>query len=409
MRLMRCAAVVVLVAAAVTGPIAPALGSTGCAAPKGIYRQATPWAQRMLDPERTWPLSDGTGQTVAIIGTGIDARNGQFGRGQVLPGADLLRPAAAHAPADSDCDGRGTFAAGIVGAHPDPATTFAGLAPGVRLLPIRYTQSTGGSAQDGDPGRLAAAIRVATSAHAGVILVVVPAVADSRDLRGAVADARRSGAVVVSPAVAGDAGARSYPTADPGVVGVGAVDEHGAAVQAESGAGIVLCAPGADLVSTSAGAGGRLGHAWGVKDAQFAAAFVAGAAALVRAYRPGLSADQIVTRLTLTADRPATSGRDPRLGWGVVDPYAALTAMLPPGVAGPGAATRPPAHVASPRLPHPCPGPSPIAGPASSPSWDSPLPRPRPSLPPRPGVGARAGGVPAGRSAWRSQPSTRRG
>jgi hypothetical protein len=319
-RTQRGVAGVALVAAMFAGPVWPAHADAGCATAKGVYKQGTPWAQQLLDPQRIWPLSDGTGQIVAVIGTGVDAANTQFAPGQVLPGADLLPGAAAHASADSDCDGRGTFAAGLVGAQASPSTTFAGLAPGVRLLPVRYTQSTGGGAQAGDPARLATAIRTATAAHAGVILVVVPATADSARLRSAVADAIRGGAVVVSPAAAGQAGAHSYPTADPGVIGVGSVDAHGAAQQPETGA--LLAAPGANLVST---APARTGHAWGVTDPQFAAAFVAGAAALLRAYRPELTPAQVVTRLTGTADHPATAGRDARLGWGVIDPYLALT------------------------------------------------------------------------------------
>jgi hypothetical protein len=356
MRARRCGAAAALLAAfGVSAAPVSAAPAPGCAAAKGVYRQSTPWPQRLIGPERIWPLTDGTGQTVAVVGTGIDARNTQFRPGQILPGVDVMR--SASATADSDCDGRGTFAAGIVGARPDPSTTFAGLAPGVRLLPIRYTQSTGDSSQAGDPKLLATAIRAATAARVGVILVVVPAASDGPELRDAVADARRAGAVVVSPAAAGDAGAHSYPTADPGVLGVGAVDEQGHALQAESGDDIAVAAPGAGLVST---APGRFGHVWGVKDPEFAAAYVAATAALLRAERPGLSPDQIVSRLTLTADRPPTGGHDPRVGWGVVDPYAALTAVLPPDVSGPSRAAAP---AGSPRRIAPAAAPSPTRPP----------------------------------------------
>lgn len=334
---MRCgAAALVVLAAGLIAPRATARADAGCATAKGVYQQGTPWPQQLLDPQRIWPLTDGTGQTVAVIGTGVDAANTQFARGQVLPGVDVSPDAAPGARADDDCDGRGTFAAGIVAAQVSASTTFAGLAPGVRVLPIRYTQSTGGGAQGGDPARLATAIQAAVAAHAGVILVVAPTTADSAQLRTAVADAVRGGAVVVSPAAAGaneSSGAHSYPTVDPGVIAVGSVDAHGAAQQPETGA--LVAAPGADLVST---APARSGHVWGVSDPQFAAAFVAGAAALLRAYRPELTPAQVATRLAGTADRPTTTGRDPHLGWGVIDPYQALTSTRPltaPGSAPP--------------------------------------------------------------------------
>ncbi|HZC69438.1 MAG TPA: S8 family serine peptidase, partial [Jatrophihabitans sp.] len=306
-----------LACAALAVPSPAAAGAApSCVSPQGVYRAATPWPQQLFDPQRVWPLTDGSGQTVAVLGTGVDARNGQFGRSQVRRGVDLLGSGAA----DDDCDGRGTFAAGIVAARPASATTFAGLAPGARLLPIRYTQTSSNGVQGGEPNRLAAAIDTAQAAGADVILVVVPAAHDSADLRTAVAHATAHGALVIGPVVGSQAGTRSYPAADPGALGVAPVDEQGQAVQAEGGSQVALAAPGARLVSTAAGtASGRLGHAWGVDDAEFAAAYVAGAAALLRAYRPELAPQQVVVRLTVTADR-AGDARNSRLGWGIVDP-----------------------------------------------------------------------------------------
>jgi hypothetical protein len=324
-------AVLVLVAAAGIWP-GPA-AAAGCSTPKGTYTGQTPWAQKLVDPARIWPLATGSGVTVAVISTGVDPANAQFAQGTVLPAIDLIPSAA------PDCDGRGTFAAGIVAAQSNPATTFAGVAPGARILPIRYTQSTTDTVnQGGAPDALATAINRAVAASANVILVGVPAMSDSGALDAAVANALAAGDVVVSPAAATQAGVRSYPTALSGVLAVGAVNESGGAVQTESGSYVALGGPGANLVSTSAGAGGKLGHAWPVQDPSFAAAYVAGAAALLRSYRPDLSPAQIAARLTLTASRPAGGGHDGHIGWGVVDAYAAVSATLPADVAGPGAA-----------------------------------------------------------------------
>lgn len=76
-------------------------------------------------------------------------------------------------------------------------------------------------------------------------------------------------------------------------------------------------------------------------DPGLAAAYVAGVAALVRAYHPDLTGDQVVTRLTLTAHRPPSGAHDPRLGWGVLDAYAAVSSTLPADVAPPGSAVAP--------------------------------------------------------------------
>jgi membrane-anchored mycosin MYCP len=56
---------------------------------------------------------------------------------------------------------------------------------------------------------------------------------------------------------------------------------------------------------------------------------VAGVAALVRAYRPELSAAQVKRRMELTADHPGAALPDPAMGWGVVNPWAAVTMDIP--------------------------------------------------------------------------------
>lgn len=303
-----------------------------CANPSGTYTGEVPWGQRLVDPARLWPLTRGEGQLVAVIGTGIDGQNTQFAPGQLEGGAGTEQ---------SDCDGRGTIAAGIVGAQPDASTTFTGIAPGAHLLPIRYTEGSGSSSSDGggggDPGALADAIDTAVDRHASVVLIAVPAAFDNPALSGAVARARSEGAVVVSAASATQQGARSYPTATPGVLSVGSVNPAGEPVQTEAGDYVGVAAPGAELVSTSAGAGGAVAHRFPVTDPGLAAAYVAGVAALVRAYHPDLTGDQVVTRLELTAHRPGSGGHDARLGWGVLDAYAAVSSTLPADVSPPGA------------------------------------------------------------------------
>jgi membrane-anchored mycosin MYCP len=60
-------------------------------------------------------------------------------------------------------------------------------------------------------------------------------------------------------------------------------------------------------------------------------------AALVRAKYPGLSAHQIINRILQTAHNPPR-GVDNEVGYGVVDPVAALTFDVPAGERLPSAA-----------------------------------------------------------------------
>ncbi|MFB9432260.1 S8 family serine peptidase [Streptoalloteichus tenebrarius] len=298
-----------------------------CAAPAGVYRDPVGWATRLVDPARIWPLTTGAGQVVAVVGTGVDAGNAQLAGGQLLPGPD-----------NQDCDGRGTFAAGIVAARPDPSTTFSGIAPGARVLALRAAESTTEGPAEGEPDAVAGAITRAADSGASVILVVTPTRRSSPALEAAVRHALARNSVVVSSVVGDKPDARSYPAALPGVVAVTGIDQSGTPVPAESGDHVSIAAPGKDLAGTSAGAGGRIGHRWGVADPALSAASVAATVALLRAYRPGLTPSQVVTRLTATAVRPPQGVRDSRLGWGVLNAYAAVAAE---GLDGPAPSAGP--------------------------------------------------------------------
>jgi subtilisin family serine protease len=100
----------------------------------------------------------------------------------------------------------------------------------------------------------------------------------------------------------------------------------------------------------SLGRGGP-GHLQG-DGSSFATPFVAGVAALVRAYYPALTAAQVATRLETTADHPGTALPDPRVGFGVVDPAAAVASVLPEedGPVPPAAAPAPVSPPAAPVL-----------------------------------------------------------
>jgi subtilisin family serine protease len=130
--------VVVLIGAAPVVPAhaqpEPSVEQEPCMRPPPRTYPSVPWPQRQLAPERVWPLTDGSGVTVAVVDTGVDGQVPQL-RGQVLPGVDTTAPD--RGPADDDCFGHGTFVAGIIAATRIVGTGYAGVAPGVRILPVR--------------------------------------------------------------------------------------------------------------------------------------------------------------------------------------------------------------------------------------------------------------------------------
>jgi membrane-anchored mycosin MYCP len=149
------------------------------------------------------------------------------------------------------------------------------------------------------------------------------------------------------------------------VLTVGAVDTDGRPLtQGGQGQGatsiagpwVGIAAPGTDIVGLSPRDDGLINAIDGPDNTllvpagtSFSAAIVSGVAALVRAKFPQLSAYQVINRLTHTARAPAR-GVDNQIGYGVVDPVAALTWDVPDGPA------KPPQQLSAPlNMPEPAP------------------------------------------------------
>jgi hypothetical protein len=321
-----------VVAAAVLAPLplaappATARAQDSCL-PPGEAITAVPWPQQLLTPEQTWPHSTGAGQRVAVVGTGVS--DTPYLAGAVAGQVDLSPPPEFGEPSGlPDCLGVGTGVAGLVATPRTDGVGFHGLAPDARILDAKVVGDQVPRDQlpsrSVPPDTLAAGIDWAVDQDATVILVSILAYQDSDVLSDAVSRALDAGIVVVAPV--GEPGQQEdegpavepYPAAYDGVIGVGALAADGTAGVSRIGHAD-LVAPGVEILTTYPGDG--LGPATG---SEYAAAYVAGTAALVRAYRPGLSPDEVAHRLFATAT-PASEGiGSPRYGYGIVNPYQAI-------------------------------------------------------------------------------------
>ncbi|MEU8004402.1 S8 family serine peptidase [Catellatospora sp. NPDC049111] len=334
----RLGPVAVLAFAGLLTPAGPAVAAPDCAPAARTVVPDLPWAQQWLRPQRIWPLTRGEGVTVAVLDSGVDGQVRQL-RGRVEPGLDTLT----GGRADTDCLGHGTFVAGIVAAGEQPGVGFTGLAPQARVLPLRVTAD---NEHPPSEAALAAAIRVAAQRGARVIVVGTPVVRAGAQLRPALEEAEAKDALVV---VASWGSTQQEVPVDPWVAGrvlsVGGFDREGGLVSGTA-APVDLMAPGAAVLSLGPRGSGHV-----VADGNgYAAAYVAGAAALVRAHHPRLTAAQVKQRLLATSDRVPREVPDPQLGHGALDLYAAVTAVLPAERGAAAAAVPvPPAVVARPQ------------------------------------------------------------
>lgn len=335
---MQAGRAVVALALAVTAPAVPDVppleqpGGGTCAPDAVTVAASEPWAVPRMAVQRVWPVTRGRGVRVAVVDSGVDGTHPQLA-GRVAKGFDVLRRSPG---ANTDCVGHGTFVAGIIGAAPSEATPFAGVAPDVTIVPYRQSDSGRG----GNARGLADAIVRAVNDRADVVNVSVATVVSSEALRSAVAYAEKHDVLVVA-SVANEAekgNPVAYPAAYPAVLGVGAIDENGARASfSGTGGDVDLVAPGVQVIST--GPRGR-GHLV-ASGTSFAVPYVTGVAALVRARHPDLTAAQVRHRLEATADHPARQLPDAEYGWGVVNAYAAVTAILPEENGGTAASAPP--------------------------------------------------------------------
>jgi type VII secretion-associated serine protease mycosin len=303
---------------AVAAPAAPVCGERP--APAGTVTDL-PWPQRRYAPERLAPLATGAGVMVAVIDSGVDAQHPQL-RARIARGTDFLDP---RGDGTVDCVGHGTAVASIIAAEPRRNVGFRGLAPGARILPVRVSEQ---SIVDGraagrtvTPAQFAQAIRWAVDHGADVLNLSVVLYQDDPAVRSAVRYALdRDVVVVAAVGNAHDSGDPTpYPAAYSGVLGVGAVGADGARARfSQVGRYVDVMAPGSEVLAATVGRG----HAW-YEGTSYAVPFVSATAALVREYRPDLSAADVVRRIVATAD-PAPAGSD-EYGSGVVNPYRAVT------------------------------------------------------------------------------------
>ncbi|MHB9859749.1 type VII secretion-associated serine protease mycosin [Streptomyces sp. YIM S03343] len=290
------------------------------------------WYLDAMHAEEMWRTSTGKGITVAVIDTGVDPDNPDL-KGQVLDGKDLA--AAARAGDEhTDYDGHGTGMAGLIagtGAYDGGKGAF-GLAPGVKVLPVRIP-----GAKDDTPfaglSYLSKAIRYAADSDARVINISLASTTHSSQLTAAVKYALDHGSLIF--AGIGNDGDKGnpveYPAATPGVVGVAAVGKNlRRASWSGFGPQVDISAPGVDMVHACGGKTG-LCKSEGTSDAT---ALASASAALIWSKHPNWTNNQVLRVMLNTIGAPTDgSKRNDSIGYGIVRPRIALQNPGDPGPA----------------------------------------------------------------------------
>ncbi len=280
------------------------------------------WPLAYFHADEVWQHGAGQGVTVAIVDSGVDAQHPDL-RGQIEPGTSF---GGTSSDGMTDQDGHGTGMASYIAGTGQAGNGegVIGLAFKARVLSIAV-KPKGVTASD-----YARGIRYAADHGAKVINISGGGSEDGPELQDATRYAAAHDAVVVAAAGnSGDLnGVIDHPAADPGVVAVAGTDDNGQPwADSEFGPQVVLAAPATNQESA------YLHGSYGLGDGTSAsAAWVSGAAAVVRGLHPDWTAGQTIRQLINTAHKPDGShGRDDHYGYGIVDPLAAVTTPLAPG------------------------------------------------------------------------------
>jgi membrane-anchored mycosin MYCP len=286
----------------------------GCAA-ASAGEERSGWAQRLAAADGAWNVTKGDGVMVAVVDSGVDGGVPQLA-GRVVRGADVT---AGTGRGNADCLGSGTGMAGIIAAAGGGDGAPIGLATQATILPVRVvTTAPGAKATDA-----ATAVEVAVSAGAKVIALGSYVDLAAPPVAAAVGAAVGHDVLVVVGAPTADRpGAATGPPAD-ALLRAGGVDEDRQPAEPYRAGAVDVLAPGIGVTSLGPGKSGVRA----VSGTQYAVAFVAGVAALVRSAYPNLTAPQVAHRIKVTSAPPG--GASTGDGTGMVSAETAVTRALP--------------------------------------------------------------------------------
>ncbi len=264
----------------------------------------------------------GTAVTIAITDTGVRLDHEDLAS-RLVSGANSATGTVvtqANGGAVNDINGHGTHCAGIAGAAGNNALGVSGANWNINIMPVRVTNSTGGSSSitaltAGARWAADNGARVVSTSYSGVDSAAV-------GTTGTYIKNTRNG--VYCWAAGNDNVARVTDHVDVTVVGASTQTDTKASFSA-FGVPLDVFAPGVNIVSTYNSSATSYATLSGTS---MACPFAAGVAALITGSNPTLTAQEVETILYTTCfdltAAPGGPGNDGYWGWGRIDAYAAL-------------------------------------------------------------------------------------
>ena len=255
-----------------------------------------------------WPIGRGEGVTVALVDSGVSLTHPDLAANLEADGYDF---------GDRDANpedglGHGTGVAGVIAALTDNGLGVAGLAPAVRLLPLKINV---GNTTQFDAATVAEAVDYAVAKGVRVINLSVVFEQPNEWLRERIQNALDHGIAVVA-AAGNDGNAVWFPADMPGVIAVASTDREGGLYSSSSrGPEVAIAAPGTSILTTR-----RDGGYASVSGTSYAAPMVSAALAALMSINDSLPVATLKSLLRETAT--------PLTDQSVGQPFGQLNAAL---------------------------------------------------------------------------------
>lgn len=299
-------------------------------APPEPRRQPLPWHITLVNAHRVWDRVTGRGVKVAVLDTGVDQDHPDL---QVAGGISFIPGLTSW----DDDNGHGTHCAGIIGAR-NNAIGVVGVAPGCSIYGVkvlRHNPATGRAS--GRRSWIIAGMDWSADHNMDVVSMSLGSSASTANEPCVIAYQRAAARVIAAGGIvissAGNSGRSTtpwvgHPARCSNFMAVAAIDRNRALAPFSSRGpdslcdtcGVEISAPGVSVRSTLPGGG--YGNKSGTS---MACPAVAGAAALLKEWRPTWTPAQIRGRIRQSAADLGAPGNDEQFGDGLLDCLRMIT------------------------------------------------------------------------------------
>jgi subtilisin family serine protease len=307
------------------------------------------WHLTTIQTPQSWDKMRATDVKVAVCDTGFEASHPDLG--------PMLLSDLGYNTVDNNTNWapihpHGTMTAGTIAAITNNGIGVSGVTYGAKIIPVRVSNLTTGSAYFSD---LAECISYSADHGARVINLSYSGVAGSAIIDATAQYAESKGAVVV--VAAGNYGIDlGYPNYNSIVVASATDQADHLASFSCFGADVDVGAPGVNILTTTTG-----GTYASVSGTSFASPITAGVLALIFAARPDFTPAQAKTILFTTVDDIGATGYDQQFGYGRVNAYKAVSALVSGTLPSPTPTPIPTPPSACGTIPNPYPTPIPYS------------------------------------------------